>query len=330
MSAADLLPTRIRLTRRLGRLLMALLPFSFGSVSAAPVFNVSFDASASMLTAQERAEVTSHLEAAGRRWCRALAITTSPSIDLLVAIADIPTANAASAATVYIGTIGGRDTYEQGVAHELRTGEDPNGADPDAVITFGLAYLRNELWFDPDPDARTAPVPTDRTDAMSTMLHELGHALAYNGWADLFTGEPTQTYWSIWDSWIVPGSAPAFGGIAATRAWSGTPPALTIGNINHWGNASGRSDRTLARCAPALAAWRWNAPVPSRCDAPQSADAPAGLRAPDGASLIDQLMNGVVFYRGWRYDISALDLGVAIDVGLLNDAIFIGGFDPPV
>ena len=332
MSAANPRPIRADRIRQFFRRIALIVALAgSGGVFAEPVFDVAFDASASMLTAQERAEVTRHVQAAGRRWCRALAVTTSPTIEMVVSVADIPTANGASASTAYIGTIGGRDTYEQGVAHELRTGEDPNGTDPDANITFGLAYLRNELWFDPDPEARTAPVPADRTDAMSTVLHELGHILAYNGWADLVTGEPTRSYWSVWDSWIVPGSAPVFGGTAAMDAWFGTPPALTIGNINHWGNASGRAiDRPLARCAPALDAWQWNAPVPQRCDAPASADPPArDDRAPAGASLLDQLMNGVVFYRGRRYDISALDIGVAIDVGLMNDGIFVGGFDPP-
>lgn len=305
--------------------------FAFcGTVSAAPVFNISFDTSANVLTAAERDNVTSHLQAAGRRWCRYLPITGSPSIEIRVLVADIPTANGASASTVYIGSINGRDTYEQGVAYELRSGEDPNGADADANITFGLDYLRSELWFDPDPDARTAPVPSNRTDAMSVALHELGHVLAYNGWADLFTGAPTQSYWSVWDLWIVPGSAPAFGGFAATNAWFGTAPALTIGNINHWGNStSGRSTRPLARCASIPGAWRWNAPVPRLCDAPDSADAPANAGDSSAtASLIDQLMNGVVFYRGTRYDVSTLDLGVLIDVGLLDDWIFVNGFEP--
>ena len=70
--------------------------------------------------------------------------------------------------------------------------------------------------------------------------------------------------------------------------------------------------------------------MPRLCDVPESADPlAADDRAPSGASLLDQLMNGVVFYRGRRYDISALDLGVAIDVGLATDRIFAAGFDPP-
>jgi hypothetical protein len=290
---------------------------------AAVDFNVSFDASADVLTATERSNITSHVQAAGARWVAAIGVSGTRSIEVEIAISDIPTANGASVTTAYLGTIDGRDAYEQGAAHELRTGEDPNGADPDALITIGLDYLRNELWFDPDPTARTAPVPANRTDAMSTILHELGHVFAYNGWADLFTGVPNPDYWSIFDSWIAPGSSPTFEGPAAVAAW-GTPPALTIGNIFHWGNSARAGG---GRCDIAPITWRFGAPSPNVCSAPPSGDAP---READGVpSLIDQLMNGVVFYRGTRYDISALDVGVLVDVGLIDDhdAIFANGFE---
>ena len=302
------------------------------TASAQATFDVSFDASASVLSADERAEITSHVQAAGRRWMRVIPIAGPRSIDVRISISDAPTANGASVTTALIGTIGGRETYQQGVAYELLTGIDPNDDEPDASIAFGLAYLRNELWFDPDPDARTAPVPNDRTDAMSTVLHELGHILAYNGWSDLTTGEPPATYWSVWDAWIVPGERPVFSGDAATAAWSGIAPDLTIGNINHWGNAPGRAP-AVARCTGDAMTWRWNAPSPRRCDAPPSSDAPllADSGAPRGApGLIDQLMNGVTFYRGHRYDISPLDIGVLIDVGVLDDWIFFSGFERPV
>ena len=39
-------------------------------------------------------------------------------------------------------------------------------------------------------------------------------------------------------------------------------------------------------------------------------------------------MNGVVFYRGTRYDVSTLDIGVLVDVGLIvGDVIFADGFE---
>jgi hypothetical protein len=286
-------------------------------------FHVSFDASASVLTDAERAGIETHVREAGLRWTNIINVPTPRFIEIEIAIADIPTANGASLATAYIGDIDGRPTYEQGVARELRLNEDPNLGEPDARITIGLDYLRNELWFDPDPETRTAPVPANRTDAMSTMLHEFGHILAYNGWADLVTGAPNPDYWSIFDSWFAPGTSPTFNGPGAVAAW-GAPPELTVGNIFHWANASRAAS---ARCDVAPVTWRFGAPSPNACSAPLSADAPRTVDGQPG--LVDQLMNGVVFYRGMRYDISALDIGVLVDVGLMEhgDAIFASGFE---
>jgi len=302
--------------------LVALTPLR---ASAHPVeFHPSFDASADVLTDAERASIVSHVLAAGRRWTDIINVPTPRYIEIQIAIADIPTANGASLATAYVGNIDGRATYEQGVARELRLNEDPNTTEPDGRITLGLAYLRNELWFDPDPFARTAPVPANRTDAMSTFLHEFGHILAYNGWSDLTTGAPNPDYWSTFDSWFVPGTSPTFTGPAAVAAW-GSPPDLTVGNIFHWANAS---QAARAGCDVVPTVWRFGAPSPNACSAPPSADAP---RAVDGQpGLVNQLMNGVVFYRGTRYDVSALDIGVLVDVGLmepLSDTIFASGFD---
>jgi len=285
-------------------------------------FDVTFDVSADVLTTTEKDNVAAHLREAGRRWIAVIPVGGARSIEVRVFVDNIPTANGASATTGFIGVVDGRDTYEQGVAHELRTGVDPNGADADANITFGLDYLRNELWFDPDPVSRTATVPTNRTDAMSVALHEMGHVLAYNGWADLATGQPPADYWSVFDSWMIPGTPTLFAGPAADAAW-GVLPDLTIGNIMHWGNMMGRADSSVAcRAQPSQGTL---APTPRVCDAPRSEN--RDRNAPAGASLIDQLMNGVVFYRGYRYDISALDLGVLEDVGLRSAYLFANGFE---
>jgi hypothetical protein len=223
--------------------------------------------------------------------------------------------------------VGGRSTYEQGVASELRNGVDPNGVAPDALISVGLAYLRNELWFDPDPVARSAAVPADRTDAQSVFLHEFGHILAYNGWADANTGQPPAGYWSVFDRWIQPGGPSRFLGPAALTAW-GSAPDLTTGNIDHWGNPAGAMRRMAA--SPFLVV-RDGVPVPSMpCTLAPSVDAPPsawrGAQA-GSAGLVDQLMNGVVFYRGTRYAISALDRGVMLDAGLLAERVFGDGFE---
>ena len=287
---------------------------------------VSFDASASVLTQAERDEIASHAGEAMRRWSSPLAIDGPRSIEVKVFITSEPTASATSAVGVPIGQAGGRDLLEQGVAYELRTGDDVNGADPDMNLNIGLAYLRNQIWFDPDPAARSASVPTDRVDAMSVFLHEVGHAIAYNGWSDVTTGVPPATYWSTFDRWMIPGAPSVFSGANAVATW-GVAPDLTTGNNKHWGNAS------PAMLVPRVewqaerpVEWRNGLPVPPLRPAPPTSD--ASLAQADAADpLIMQLMNGIIFYTGHRYDISPLDIAVLRDIGLPLDKIFSDGFD---
>ena len=200
----------------------------------------------------------------------------------------------------------------------------------DVLINVNTTYLRNEIWFDPNPMSRTAPVPVDRTDAMSLALHELGHALAYNGFSS-GNGTPPPDFWSTFDRWMIAGAPARFNGPRAVPTW-GTAPDLTTNNINHWGNP------VLAMQAPASAAdaviWRDGVPVPGvACQGPVSIDGASSLPKADrfllGGTLIDELMNGVVFIRGSRYNISSLDVAVLSDAGLpanLED-LFANGFE---
>ncbi len=275
--------------------------------------------------------LTSHFQEAGRRWTRELVIAGPRSIEIEIAVDNnIARIDGRSDTSFFVGVFGGRDTFEQGAAHELRTGSDPNGATRDVVINVNLSYLRTEMWFDPDPSSRSAPVPLNRTDAMSLALHELGHALAYNGFAN-GNGVPPATFWSTFDRWMIPGSPALFNGPRAVPTW-GTAPDLTINNITHWGNVTFGVEKLASPSAPVV--WRHGAPVPTvACEGPVSIDASPSLSssgdATSGATLLDELMNGVVFIRGSRYTISSLDVAVLSDAGLpinLED-LFANGFE---
>jgi hypothetical protein len=308
------------------RLVAATLLLGCTPLCAQVTFPVEFDATASGLNETERAYLTSHLQEAGRLWVAPLEIGGARSIEVLVAIDDtILYSNGASVTTAFVGTVGGRDTFEQGAAHELRTGTDPNGATPDIRININTTYLRNELWFDPNPVFRVFPVPQDRTDAMSVMLHELGHALAYNGWAD-GQGVPPPTFWSTFDQWIAPGAPSLFMGPAVVAHW-GTVPDLTTGNIHHWANASALPRSKRAAHPPIV--FVNGAPVPMHgCDGPVPMDvSSAHARGNLPPGLVYELMNGVVFYRGSRYDISALDIAALRDAGLPVLRVFGSGFE---
>lgn len=221
--------------------------------------------------------------AAGHSWLQHLA-GDAPAFDLTVSIgfASIATASGRSTTTGFVGsTADGSTLWSQGAAYELRTGIDPNGAAPDIELLIGIdGYLQNELWFDADPLSRSAAVPAHQTDAMTVLMHEFGHALGFNGWLDAASGAAAGRTLSTFDALVQPMATPLGTALFFTGAQAmavyGGPVPLTLGNYAHLGNDI------------------------------------AGL----GLDLVPDLMNGVVFYRGVRGDISALDLAMLADTGL--------------
>jgi len=266
----------------------ALVPGS--AVDSGITFTVTFDDGG--LFTPWHSQLSSHLLAAGQQWAAYLGGTGQ--IDIVVRPFDGPRFGGRSLSTTYVANevLNGSETrvYMQGAAGKLRTGVDPNGSDYDIEISIGqdLQYLSQELWFDPDPNARTAPVPLNQTDAMSVCLHELGHAWGFNGWRDRSSGDgpppfgtPPLPYLSTFDTWLDESQLPDFAWQGpATSVRYGADVPLTAGNIFHYGNA---------------------APGP-------------------GSDLIPFLMNGVVFYRGSRYFISPLELATLADANVLMAA----------
>jgi len=223
-----------------------------------------------------RSHIESHVLAAFEEW---LSFLDNPigSIEVVVQTDNsIPRATGRSVTSSFVRNSNNFLVYEQGAAAEIKSGNDPNGIDFDVEISFNTNYVTNELWFDSDPVQRTAVVPTNRTDGMSVFLHELGHAIGFNGWFDTAGNLPAD-YMSTFDEHVVtsPGGQQYFHGPLAVAEY-GEPVPLTFQNPSHLGN---------------------NAPRP-------------------GTDLRADLMNGVVFFSGTRYFVSELDLAILTDVGL--------------
>jgi hypothetical protein len=232
-------------------------------------FSVSFNDPTHAFS-QYYGQLESAIAAAGEYWSRY--VPGSGSIEVEVRFdPSIPTVASAAATAVSDGEIDGVTVYQQGVASEMMTGVDPNGAAPDAISTIGVSYL-DQLWFDPDPMSRSAPVDPTKVDAVSVFTHEIGHMIALNGWKDPASGAMPGPYESSFDAQ----TAPFEGGLAFVG-----PAAEAV----------------------------YGGPVPL------SGFAPGHLGRPGDAAASD-LMNGVTFYTGTRYAISALDVAIVEDSGV--------------
>ena len=253
--------------------LLSLLALSSLSANAASTYSVSFNDPFGQATSLYSA-IDMHVGAALATWGASL--PGSANVAVRVDISDAtPRATGTSATSGFVRAAPSHNIFEQGLAYELRTGIDPNGAAADVVLTFNPNYLANELWFDPSPTLRSATVAGNRTDAMSVFLHEFGHAIGFNGWGDELTGTPPATYRSTWDDLVSYDGANTFFNGAMAVSLYGAPVPITYGNNFHLGNLTG-----------------------------------------PGASLLPDLMNGVVFNRGTRYNVSSLDLAILSDMGV--------------
>lgn len=250
-------------------------------------FTVSFDDPGGAYSPYY-SEIQTDLLGAGAIWSRYLQGNTT--VNLSVDFDNEATASGSSTTTQYVETTDdGINVFAQGAGYKVATGEDP-GVNIDGTINIGTSYLQNDLWFDPNPTARTAPVPVDKNDAVSVFLHELGHVFAINGWRDGQTGELPGNYESPFDEDVItqdtPGGTTSFFTGANAEAVYGGPVPLTYGDYPHFGNSDGRPGSDLVN---------------------------------------DELMNGVVFYDGQRYYISPLDLAVFQDVGVpVNTQLLLG------
>ena len=245
-----------------------------GHASAAPTFTVTFDDPGGVLSAPA-AGIASNLLAAANAWG---ALLPSNAVINIVVRPNLvgPFASGRSVTSTFVATRLGFNVFAQSAAAKCLGAISPSAPGPDIEITIAQDYAINNLWYDPQPTVRTAPIPPNRTDAVSVFLHELAHAFVFNGWIEGQNGTYPGDYRSTFDEQTVfDGADFTFVGQRASARYGGPVP-ITFGNPFHLGNA---------------------APGP-------------------GSDLIPKLMNGVVFAFATRYRISNLELAIFADAGL--------------
>ncbi len=202
----------------------------------------------------------------------------SGTIDLQVAFdANTDRASGQSLWSGFVRSTGDAVVFESGSIYKLRTGQDLNAGSPEGLIRLQPDYLLNELWFDPMPGPSPPAIPFDKTDAYSVFLHEVGHILGFDGFRNPANGTLNGTFVSGFDSEMEQVGTSLFFVGESSMRLYGGPIPLTQGNVYHVGNEP---------------------PLP-------------------GVDLVPDLMNGIVFFRGTRYDISDLDLAMLADAGVV-------------
>jgi hypothetical protein len=79
---------------------------------------------------------------------------------------------------------------ETSTAHKMKTGHSNNPGEADVLIQVEPEFMRSYYWIDPSPETRVNPVPVGKTDLVTILSHEFGHAMGMEGYLNLQTGAP--------------------------------------------------------------------------------------------------------------------------------------------
>jgi PEP-CTERM motif len=249
------------------------------SAYSSPLLNVTFSGDNGQFSSYY-SSLVNDLNYAAADWEKLFVSANSSTLNVNVVFDNSPTASSSSLFVTPLYSTGPIWVYQQGAVGTVLNGVHNPWGLYDAAIHIGTSYLTNELWFDPNP-ANIDSVPVNKTDAESVFTHEFGHIFGFEGYRDSLTGGLWFNAESVFDAWItLVDNAPYFTGPSAESVYGGAVP-LTVGNIYHVGNPSGPG---------------------------------ADLEVYPG-----DLMNGNVFYRGTKYDVSPLDAAIFADLGLTKN-----------
>ena len=271
--------------------------FNDGILQALTGLDINVSDSKHLLTGNQAALLKGDMAQAATEWLNDIANPGHTPINILLNITDDDkTHSKFDGSPAFLMSTGteANDTWESAVEYKLRNGADPttglesfpklsDGAQADVVININSHYLNSVGWLDPNPGEGSDPVPAYKVDMVSELVHEFGHGLGIGVTKSLSTttgtfdaGEKT-----TWESLLdIEKSGTYFTGSHAIREHGG-PVVVTTNtpeeNYGHLGNTL--SDAT---------------------------DPKTG--GPD-------VMYGVSFDTGKRYEVSDLDVAILQDLG---------------
>ncbi len=122
----------------------------------------------------------------------------------------------------------GHKVWEHSALSRIRTGTNPNTKDYELWVGFDVAFLLANYWIDPEPETRLLEAPTNKTDLVWIIMHELGHAFGFDGFRSrgpntVGYGKLTNNDMSIFDSF----SQLAGNGAIADASGNPTPLRFT-------------------------------------------------------------------------------------------------------
>lgn len=239
-------------------------------------FNISFDDPGNQFSVVY-APLTSLTQAASQAWTNYFQTPAGATLDIQIRFDD---SVASSSAHSLVGYLSGSTAEGLNVYEQGAAAKLFRGIDANGSAPDVRIYLNPSFVINRltfvPPDEPETNIPRVSVDAYSVLLHELGHAFFFNGWLDPQTGATTGSSVSTFDTHVVEDSGYLYFTGDLAQRVYGGPVPLTRGNYVHVGNHFGEP----------------------------------------GEELVFDLMNGVRFDRGHRYDISALSLAIAADSGL--------------
>jgi hypothetical protein len=194
-------------------------------------------------------------------------------------------------------TRNGKNVWEPGPLSRVLTGSNAGAAfyGYDILLGFDANFVENYYWFDPQPTLRSDPVPANRGDFLSVVMHEMGHGFGMTGYRDFPSGQILGSDATLFDDHTY------FGGNGNAIAGDGSRNPMFFDGDH--GAAVYGADLHLTNKPPGDLNYRQNYFHLSSCTG----------GAPDG--LGSTLMNGCVLPNGTRMQFTPFDLAVYADLG---------------